>query len=379
MRIRFMFSLSLLSVWSAGLFAQSVAWRGQVSAWLTGSAETKPVSQTGMRYLPELFLKKSLNRQWLIDADVSLNSLISADFDAGEKIETEGLLKPYRLWARISTRQFEARIGLQKINFGSATLFRPMMWFDRIDPRDPLKLTDGVKALLLRYYFQNNANIWLWGLYDNSDLKGWEIVPTEDNKPEFGGRLQLPVFAGEAGLAFHHRRADFSQVPLNMLTRQPLTTENRFAFDVKLDVRIGLWFEGALVQRDTDISAMKHQRLWTLGTDYTFGVGNGLYFLTEFFQLQSSDKMFGAGERIEFSGSSLNYPMGLLDQVSGIYYRDWTNHDNYWLLSWQRTYDNWLFYLIAFFNPETAQLNQNQNGSNAFAGNGFQLMVVFNH
>jgi len=59
---------------------------------------------------------------------------------------------------------------LQKINFGSATLFRLLMWFDRIDPRDPLKLTDGVYGLLLRYYFHNNTNIWLWGLYSITNL-----------------------------------------------------------------------------------------------------------------------------------------------------------------------------------------------------------------
>jgi len=56
------------------------------------------------------------------------------------------------MWIRLSTKQFELRAGLQKINFGSATLLRPLMWFDKIDPRDPLQLTDGVYALLARYY-----------------------------------------------------------------------------------------------------------------------------------------------------------------------------------------------------------------------------------
>ena len=59
--------------------------------------------------------------------------------------------------------------GLQKINFGSATMLRPLMWFDQVDPRDPLQLTDGVWGVLGRYYFLNNANIWLWGLYGNKN------------------------------------------------------------------------------------------------------------------------------------------------------------------------------------------------------------------
>ena len=68
---------------------------------------------------------------------------------------------------RYSSDQFELRLGLQKINFGSASMLRPLMWFDQMDPRDPLHLTDGVWGLLARYYFLNNANIWLWGLYGN--------------------------------------------------------------------------------------------------------------------------------------------------------------------------------------------------------------------
>ncbi|GAI27146.1 unnamed protein product, partial [marine sediment metagenome] len=59
------------------------------------------------------------------------------------------------------------------------------MWFDRIDPRDPLQLTDGVYGLLLRQYFLNNANIWVWGLYGNDDLRGWEYLPSEAKSVEF--------------------------------------------------------------------------------------------------------------------------------------------------------------------------------------------------
>ena len=36
--------------------------------------------------------------------------------------------------------------------------------------------TNGVNALLGRYYFNNNANIWLWGLYGNEDPRGFDIT-----------------------------------------------------------------------------------------------------------------------------------------------------------------------------------------------------------
>ena len=378
-RFTFYFLAMLLLTGHTVVFSQTAVWQGQLSGWLSGNQKSL-ISQAGVRYIPDIFIEKPLSRQLLADAEISLNTYATGNFNDWETPDTEGKLKPYRLWARFSTSQFEARVGLQKINFGSATLFRPLMWFDKIDPRDPLKLTDGVYGLLLRYYFQNNANIWLWGLYDNDDLKGWETAPTEDNGFEFGGRLQLPVFTGEAGISYHHRRADFSRltVPAAVLNSNPVA-ENRFALDGKWDVKIGLWFEGAIIQRDTDISFMKYQRMWTVGADYTFGIGNGLNVLTEFFNSESSAKVFGAGDGIQFSGSSISYPIGLLDQVSGIYYYDWTNHDNYLLLNWQRTYDNWLFYIIGFINPATVRLNQAQSGGEAFSGKGFQIMVVFNY
>lgn len=377
--VSYFFSLLLMSGQNV-VFSQTITWHGQLSGWLTGNQGNSLITQAGFRYIPDVFIEKTLNSQLLADAEISLNTYATGNFNDWENPETEGKLKPYRLWARFAGNQFEARVGLQKINFGSATLFRPLMWFDRMDPRDPLKLTDGVYGLLLRYYFQNNANIWMWGLYDNNDIKGWETAPTEDNGFEFGGRLQLPVFTGEAGITYHHRKTDFSQVlSVASVLDKKLVDENRFALDGKWDVEIGLWFEGAIIQRDTDISFMKYQRMWTIGADYTFGIGNGLNVLTEFFNSENSAKIFGAGDGIQFTGSSISYPVGLLDQVSGIYYYDWTNHDNYMLLNWQRTYDNWILYFIGFINPETVRLNQTQTGSNAFSGKGFQIMVVFNH
>lgn len=361
------------------VFSQPVALNGQFSGWLTGNEESL-ISQSGFRYIPEVFIQKALGSQVIADAEISLNTYVTGNFHGWKSPETKAKFKPYRFWMRFAGNQFEARLGLQKINFGSATLFRPLMWFDRIDPRDPLKLTDGVHGLLLRYYFQNNANMWLWGLYDNKDLRGWETAPTEDNGIEFGGRLQIPVLTGEAGMSYHHRRANFSRLPaLAALSNTKLVDENRFAFDAKWDIEIGLWFEGSIIQRDTEIPLMKYQRMWTIGADYTFGIGNGLNVLTEFFNSENSAEIFRAGDGIQFTGASVSYPIGLLDRVSGIYYYDRTHHDNYILLNLQRTYDNWLFCIIGFFNPESVRLNQTQTDRNVFFGNGFHIMVVCNH
>ena len=116
----------------------------------------------------------------------------------------------------------------------------------------------------------------------------------------------------------------------------------------------------------------------TLGADYTFPVGNGLHMLSEFFNTENSEKLLGKGDGSNFAGVSADYPVGLFDNVSAFFYRDWTSKENYFTFNWQRTYDNWMIYFIGFLNPDNAKLNQTQSG-NALAGNGVQIMVVFNH
>ena len=193
---------------------QNISFTGQLSGWVAVNPDRDFETLLGGRYMPSLSLSKSLTESTYLDAELTLNSYGSALFNNLKEVDTDGKIKPYRMWARYATNQLEIRLGLQKINFGSATMLRPLMWFDRIDPRDPLQITDGVYALLGRYYFLNNTNIWLWGLYGNNETKGWEFIPTESNTPEFGGRIQVPVPRGEIGLSYHTRKID----PLNGLT-----------------------------------------------------------------------------------------------------------------------------------------------------------------
>lgn len=121
-------------------------------------------------------------------------------------------------------------------------MIRPLMWFDKIDPRDPLQLTDGVWGILGRYYFLNNANLWGWVLYGNEDAKTWEIGNTSQRQPEWGGRFQTPVPRGEMGLSFHHRLSDTINLD-TLISLNDLVPENRIGLDGKWDVGVGLWFE----------------------------------------------------------------------------------------------------------------------------------------
>lgn len=351
--------------------AQTFELEGQLSGWMTINPNQSFKTQVGLRYIPVLSIEKSISEKYSIDTEISLNTYGAGLIHTFDNIDTDGKVKPYRMWLRFSSSQFEVRLGLQKINFGSATFLRPLMWFDSIDPRDPLQLTDGVYGLLGRYYFLNNTNIWLWGLYGNDRIKGWEYVPSDKKRMEYGGRMQAPFSKGEIAFSYHHRQIDTS---LNNII-----PEERFGLDGKWDIGIGLWFEGALIHQDVGISALPYRRLINVGLDYTFKLGNGLNVMGEYFIFEASKKTFGTGEGISFSVVSLSYPLGLFDNITVMVYYDWANNEWYRFVNWQRTFDKWSFYLMGFWNPEQFQIYQNQRGNNLFTGMGFQLMAVFNH
>jgi hypothetical protein len=360
-------------------FSQTLGLKGLLSGWFTLGRSVTTEAQLGFRYLPEFSLEKAISKKYTFDLEFSLNAYGSAHIPSFENINSSGKIKPYRMWMRFSSSQFEARLGLQKINFGSASLLRPLMWFDRIDPRDPLRITDGVYGLLLRYYFLNNSNIWLWGLYGNEGTKGWEFIPTAEGNLEYGGRIQVPFFKGEIALTYHHRRIDLAKGMIPIFADDPIIPEERVAFDGKWDIGIGLWVEGALIRQDSPALLFKWKQSLNVGLDYTFGIGNGLHVLGEHFFLGTANNAFEKGEGFDFSALSMNYPLGLLDTLSGIFYYDWENKNFYRFINWQRTYDRWSFYVMGFWNPESFQIYQNQPESSLFAGKGFQVMVVFNH
>jgi hypothetical protein len=360
---------------------------GQASTWLTVHPESPFLAQPGLRYLPEGSMTFPLGNSYTADLDVVVNGTATASFGEVRVPSYDASAKLYRAWIRIASERLEFRAGLQKLNFGSATIFRPLMWFDKVDPRDPLQLTDGVYGALARYYFLDNANLWLWGLYGNTETKGWEFVPTTEKSFEYGVRAQIAAWTGELGATYHHRVADFTKLLTNSLyAMDARTPEDRFALDGKWNIGIGTWFEAAMTHTHTDIPGRKYQRQWTLGADYTFDIGNGLNALTEYFRSDNPETPFADANGLRFSAFSLSYPLGLIDRISCILYRDWSSQEWYRMLTWQKTYDNWVFYLLGFWNPQNIQTYQNsstniagRSSTNLFSGTGIQLMIVFNH
>jgi len=301
---------------------------GQMSAWgLYNQGNSLPL-YLGARYIPTLDYTIQFKNDRKLDFEASANLYGSTGFNPFYKNKTDGSLMPYRAWARYSTKQLEIRLGLQKINFGSASMLRPLMWFDQIDPRDPLQLTNGVWGLLGRYYFLNNANLWLWCLYGNDKSRPWDIIKTNQKYPEFGGRFQSPVPKGEVAISYHHRAAD-SQGFDSSVPEYPLVEENRLGLDGKWDLGVGLWFEGTWINKNKDLGMFTNQEILNVGTDNTYSIGNGLNVVFEQLLLSYDKKAFTFSKSISFSGLSLSYPVSIIDNISGISYYDWTNNVTY--------------------------------------------------
>jgi hypothetical protein len=356
----------------------SIRFSGQASAWMLYNGGNDLSVYAGGRYIPQLNYDLPLKNEKKLDFEASLNLNGSIGFNPFDTLKSYGQIKPYRLWFRYSSSQLEIRAGLQKINFGSASILRPLMWFDQVDPRDPLKLTDGVWGVLGRYYFLNNANIWLWSLYGNNNPKGWETVGTKPNHPEFGGRFQLPVPKGEAGLSYHYRIANTGDLEgIDPIVSE--AAENRIGLDVKLDLITGLWFEGTWAIKNKDVGIYTNQEILNAGIDYTFGLGNGLYVVYEQLLASADVKPFQFQNSTLFSLLSLSYPVGLFDNISAIVYYDWTNRSIYNFLNWQKQFNNLSFYIIGYWNPEDYRIPSHGNDQNLYAGKGLQFMLVLNH
>lgn len=373
----FIFSL-LLIVTNISVAQDSTRFSGQASSWLNFNSNNELPIWGGARYLPQLNYSMPLEAGGQYDAEVSANIYGSAGFNPFDTISASGKIKPYRAWIRFSSDQFELRMGLQKLNFGSASMLRPLMWFDQLDPRDPLQLTDGVWGALGRYYFLNNTNIWFWGLFGNNERRGWESIPVNSSIPEFGGRIQLPVTSGEMAFTYHHRVADSRDIDAYISSIDKIP-ENKFGFDVKMDLKAGMWFEASFTNKRMDFGALTNQLVMNAGLDYTFGIGSGLYIAFEQLVASYDEKAFSFTNPITFSLLSANYPLGLFDRVGTIVYYNWTDNNVYSFLNWQRQFDNLSFYIMAYWNPEFFKLPAQTGSQNIFAGKGIQLMFVYNH
>jgi hypothetical protein len=335
---------------------------GQLSGWTnTMNHENSWDFGTAVLYIPQVDIYHNLTDESFINSELSLKGYFNSDFEkSNQNVDF------YRLNIRYATNQSETQVGLQKISFGPAMLLRSLMWFDQVDVRDPLRLTSGVYALRYKYNFLNNTNIWLWGLYGNEKIKGYEIFPTSNNAPEFGGRIQYPIPLGEFGQSLHYRKVNTDSFKYD---------EYKLGFDGRWDALIGFWVEASFTFNATNRLPFKWNKMFTLGADYTFDTGNGLYFLTEHFATTTS-KAFLPFDNDNYASSIMfSYPLGILDNVRAIGFYTHNENNYYQFLDWQRTYDEIILNLSLFYYPESQSNNLNVQTR----GYGAQIMIIYNH
>ena len=355
-----------------------ITFENQVSSWLGVTFDDKASWQAGARYIPTLSPSVQLNKKAKIDAELSFNAHGNLLFSGFNFDTVNYTLDPYRLWLRYSTSRLEIRAGLQKISFGSANVLRPLMWFDKMDFRDPLLLTEGVYAVLGRYYFKNNANIWLWSLYGNNKVKGWETAPSLKDVPEYGGRFQLPVPKGELAFSYHHRDADFSTLTAVMpLPAGNRFTEQMFALDGKWDVGPGIWFGyvGKLNEKNNPFGG-GWETYFNLGADYTLLIGSGVNIATEFFHYSNNHENADLIVKRNLTVLSASYPLRPSHNLSGMLYYNWDSREWYRIINLQLKYDYLSFYFIGFWNPDNSSLYGSSENNASFAGKGLRVMIV---
>ena len=349
---------------------------GQLSGWGLNNTDNHLPINLGARYIPTInyAIKQPSTRQF--DFEISGNGFGTLGFHPFDQSHTDVTLSAYRVWARYSTKHLELRAGLQKINFGSATLLRPLMWFDQLDPRDPLQLTNGVWGVLGRYYFMNNANLWLWTLFGNQKLRPWDSGKTNPSYPEYGGRIQLPIPKGETAITYHHRVTD-SRGLNEVFSGNHAVAENRIGIDGKWDLGVGLWFEGTFINKTKETGTFTNSELLNIGSDNTFE--NGLNLVFEQLLVAYDQNAFAFSRPTTFSGLSLSYPLSLIDNLNVISFYDWNTNSSYNFLNLKRQFNIITLYIMAFWNPRNYQLPQQLNSGNYYSGKGIQLMLVFNH
>ena len=350
---------------------------GQLSVLGSYSPENHMSSFVGGRYLPELSYGFNIDSTKKIDFEASVNISGSLLFHPFDSLQHNGNISPYRIWARYSDEHLEVRLGLQKIDFGSARLLRPIQWFNQIDPRDPLQLTNGVYGALGKYHFKNNANIWLWALYGNEKRRGFDSFGTSKWEPEVGGRFQLPVPRGEVAASYHYRNASTENsigVP-----SYGYIPENRIGIDAKWDIAVGLWVEAAWIHKSGNLLGVYNdQTSVNLGFDYTFGLGNGLGIAVEHLTLTFDERPLQFANMTHFTASTLTYPIGLFDNLNVIVFYNWHSGDPTFLINFQHQFERLTGYLMVYYNPPVSGFVQNDL-VNSFSGPGIRLMLVYNH
>jgi len=298
-----------------------------------------PDAEAALSWKPELFAEYFPLPRLRLSAELSMDNSLRMVFD-GEGSSQELDFEPYRAWGGISYRSTELKAGLQHIRMGVAQIHRPLQWFDTLVPGSMLRESEGVKAITLTHFFPN-PDLRLWAMPAKDEAKGAELLASRDGTWEFGGRMGWINPLGETGLSYHHREVE------DFYSGEGVA-EHRLGLDQRVDGFMGGWLEVAYTAQDEAILALtpmgyqelpKNRMSLTLGGDYTFDIGNGLYVLMEQnVQLQGPNAV--QYDETRFYGAFLmNYPLGVLDGLHFLASYEYKEQRGIASVSWRRAYD----------------------------------------
>ena len=324
----------------------------------------------------------SLGRGVTLDAEASANAYGSPQLPLDAHAATSGDIKPYRGWLRLSTSRFEARVGLQKINFGSATLFRPMMWFDSHRPPRPApahrRRLRPPPALLHHAATPTSGP---GRCTATTTPRGCDLAPPDKKTPEFGGRAQVPLFKGEIAATYHHRKAAIDGlVPVMTRPRRSPSRPSPRTGSASTASGTSASASGSRAPSSTSgrrSSPCPTSAPSTLGLDYTFGLGNGL---TSWPSTSGSSRAPGpspAATALSFSGLLLRYPLGLLDDLDGIFYYDWKNRTSTASSAGSGPLTRSRSTPCSSGTRRSSASSRASRAPSSFAGKGFQLLLGY--
>ncbi len=378
----------LVIVASVGFSSKATAefeidFQSEIIGWIVTSEGDQREQEAGLRLVPGLKISNQVTESLGVDCELMANAFGTYSAVDDEEAESDFESKAYRLWIRGFTDELEIRLGLQEISFGPGRILRSLRWFDQKDSRDPTGLTDGVKALLFRYYFEDNSNFWLWSLHQNEDPMGISPFTTWENSYESGGRYQFSLGAGEIGFSYHQRKVDLNDLIGNGLLNIKELNEQRIGVDIAWDLDIGIWLESSFLRLEENPYVPENQLFLTIGADYTFDIGNGLNSLAEVMTVRiESESNSQYNDTYTTMALSGTYPLNLLDQIQVMVFHGDKNSITSLQFDWKRIYDSFIFDCILFYTETSTETTQSSSQSfsylNAENERGLRLLGQYN-
>ncbi|MEN8222379.1 MAG: hypothetical protein ABFR36_03885 [Acidobacteriota bacterium] len=177
-----------------------------------------------------------------------VNENLSPNTGSGEDIKID----LDRAYADIYFKNFDLSIGKQRVAMGVSYLWAPLDIFNRVNFMEPKEEKPGVNALKVYAPIGKDRSV--------------TAVFLPDNDPGSSGkalRFKWTLFNIDAGLTYINRYRNYNNV---------------YGLDLRGENFIGWWFEYGYFRTLTGDS----EKL-VIGMDYTFPIGKGVYWMSEYF------------------------------------------------------------------------------------------------